>query len=629
MSRSARSKPHSATTLNGTMLKDTMLKSLVGALIAAVIGTGPRAGNYTNRVPQPSVAYTLRVDSSHFDVVDVTIRIEHSPGTLRLAMKVHPEYDAKYWQYLDPPWVDGTADDQNARVVRVDSTLWSATLPGGRGVVHYRIHVQSASGAARRAWQPFLQPTGGLVNSPDFFLYLPDFSHVPVSVALEIPSAWRIATALTPTTGPTRFTAPDAAAFLDAPILVGNLREWLFTDRGTRFHIVYWPLPGATPFDTVAFIEEVRRLTGTTLDLFGRAPTREFYFLLQDGAGDALEHRASVTLGIQSAALSRNPRASLTELAHEFFHTWNLVAIHPDTYGALSYRPPARTAGLWWGEGVTLYYADALPRRAGLNDPAVSRLDQLARQLTNYYAAPWSTRVSPEQASLAFSDSPIINPAATGGYYLQGELLGNELDALIRDSTHDARGLDDLMRAMFAASAGGAGFTDAELEHAADSVCDCRLGSIFDHQVRGTTLIDATPIVARLGLRILVDSVPAVDSTGHALPDLRLGADFTAASGPRLVIRNPLSVWGTSGLKTGDVLASLNSRLIATFADLQRTLNSLRAGDTAVVDVRRDGRPTRIRVFVTGYVIPRVRVVELAHVTDEQRARRRRWLAGW
>lgn len=58
---------------------------------------------------QPSVAYTLRIDTAHTDGVDVAIRVEHAPATLRLAMKVHPEYDARYWRYLDAPSVDGTA----------------------------------------------------------------------------------------------------------------------------------------------------------------------------------------------------------------------------------------------------------------------------------------------------------------------------------------------------------------------------------------------------------------------------------------------------------------------------------------------------------------------------------------
>ena len=134
-------------------------------------------------------------------------------------------------------------------------------------------------------------------------------------------------------------------------------------------------------------------LADAMLDVFDSAPASDLYLLVEDGAGDALEHRASVTIGIRSADLGRNPRASLPELAHEFFHIWNLVAIHPDDYGTLSYQRPRRTAGLWWGEGVTLYYADALPRRAGLVDTSRSRLDHLAGILSDYYAAPWSTRV--------------------------------------------------------------------------------------------------------------------------------------------------------------------------------------------------------------------------------------------
>ena len=100
---------------------------LIGGVLAATLGV---PGQANGQLPQPSVAYTLRVDSANLSVADVTIRIEHAPSTMRLAMKEHPEYDAKYWRYLDTPSVDGTSDDRNARVVRRDSTLWSATLPG-------------------------------------------------------------------------------------------------------------------------------------------------------------------------------------------------------------------------------------------------------------------------------------------------------------------------------------------------------------------------------------------------------------------------------------------------------------------------------------------------------------------
>jgi predicted metalloprotease with PDZ domain len=579
--------------------------------------------------PQPTIAYSLRIDPAHLDIVDVAIRLDHAPSTVRLAMKVHPEYDAKYWRYLDSARIDGSANDQEAGIAREDSTLWRVTLPGGYGTVHYRIHVQPDTEPVRRAWRPFLQSTGGLINSPDFFLYLPDFAHTPVTLQLEVPPAWRIATALEPRGTPARFAAPDAAAFLDAPILLGDLHEWQFRDRGTAFHVLYWPLPNAAPFDTAGFVDELRRLVASTMDVFGSAPSPSFFFLIQDGAGDALEHRASVTLGVQSAALARDPRASLEEMAHEFFHTWNLVAIRPDDYLELSYQPARRTTGLWWGEGVTLYYADALPRRAGLVDTTASRLDHLA-DLLRYYYGSWIARVAPERASLAFEDSPLTNPDASGGYYTQGELLGGEIDALLRDATHEARGIDDIMRALYRQSTSGRGYSSATLEAVADSVCGCRLHQLFAAQVRGNTLIDAAPIVARLGLTLVVDTVAAVDSAGAPLPDRRLGLYIAEDHAPLfLVVNNPATAWRVAGLRIGDELVALNDRAIKSYDDLHGVLQALSIGDTVLVDIRRGSVATRIRVPVVGYLRPRVRFVDVSDVTPEQRARRVRWLAGW
>ena len=584
----------------------------------------------TTAPPAPSIAYALLIDPSRPDIVEVGIRLEHAPRSVRLAMKVHPEYDAQDWHFLDSVRVEGSRSTAGSTIMREDSTVWRVMLPAGRGTVRYRVHVQPPSGAGRAAWRAFVAPTGALINSPDFLLYLPDFASVPVTLDLEVPGEWRVATSLTRRGTSTGFAAPGAAALLDAPLLLGDLHEWAFHDRGTTFHMVYWPLPQAAPFDTVAVVDEVRRLTGATLDVFGHAPVSDYFLLIQDGAGDALEHAASLTIGIPSAALARDPRASLTELAHEFFHTWNLVAIRPDHYGELSYQPPARTTGLWWGEGVTIHYADVLRRRAGLVDGRRSRLDHLADRLKAYYGAPWNGRVSPERASLAFGDSPLTNPDATGAYYLQGELLGEELDALVRDATGDSRGLDDVMRALFRASGDGQGFTSSSLERVVDSVCGCRLDQVFGTQVRGSAPIDVTPVLRRLGLRFTLDTAPAVDSAGAPLPDRRLGIDFTRPGPPlRLVTRYPTSAWSRAGLRTGDELISIGGRAVQTVGDLRRELSALGVGDTTVVEITRGGAEQQLRVGVTGYSEPRIRFSDAPAVTPAQRTRRARWLEGW
>jgi predicted metalloprotease with PDZ domain len=341
-----------------------------------------------------------------------------------------------------------------------------------------------------------------------------------------------------------------------------------------------------------------------------------------------LEHRASVTLGVASAALASNPGASRLEIAHEFFHTWNLVAISPDRYQALSFRPAAATSGLWMGEGVTMYYANALLRRAHLPTEDSTRADHVRQLLETYYGAAWSTRVSPEAASLALGHSALTDPNATGGYYVQGELLAYALDAAIRDSTADARGLDDVMRALYARRAAG-GFTSHGLENTVDSVCRCRLDDLFAREVRGARLIDLSPAFRRMGMRLEVDTIDASDSTGHAMPDRRLGVDFAQLDPLRLVIADTSRVWARAGLRTGDEVRAWNAHPLTTWAQLREALAALRLGDTVTVDVMRDGRPVQAVVHVTGYRRPRVQLVERSGATTTERGRRMRWEAGW
>jgi len=578
----------------------------------------------------PVVAYTLALDPARPDVAEVSIALRGAPTTFHLAMKVHAEYDAQYWRYLDALRVDG------GTVAREDSTLWRVTLPGGSGTVRYRVPIQPAGPGLRDAWRPYATADGALVNPPDFFLYVPELAANPATLDLHVPAPWRVATALPEDGAPGRRRAPDAATLLDSPLLLGTFRAWSFADRGTTFHVAYRPLPEAEPFDTARFVDSVRRLAHAALDVFGAAPARDYWFLVEDGAGDALEHAASVVLGVPSATLARDPLGATQEIAHEFFHAWNLVAIRPAGYNELSWRRPARTPSLWIGEGITLHYADVLARRAGIADTTRTRLDHLAALLERYYGSPATRSVSPERASLAFGDAYADNPDATGGYYLQGELLAHVLDALVRDSTRDRRGLDDVMRAMFrrAQSLGGRGYTPNDFERAADSVCGCRLDVFFARQVRGTGggPIDVGPAVARLGLRLVVDTMPSVDAQGRRVPDLRVSADFSRPGVARLVISNPASMWAAAGLRTGDELLGIDGAPVPSFTDFRRAINRLVPADvgarTVVVDVRRGVTAMQVRVPVIGFDRPRVRFVDVPDVTDEQRTRRGRWLAG-
>src|SRR6185503_6508593 len=88
---------------------------------------------------------------------------------------------------------------------------------------------------------------------------------------------------------------------------------------------------------------------------------------------------------------------------------------------------------------------------------------QLGNAIANHRGNEARLVVSPERASWTVWDSPAVNQSYTISYYLQGQLLGFLLDLAIRDSTDNAKSLDDVMRYLFDHYAGARGFTRDDL----------------------------------------------------------------------------------------------------------------------------------------------------------------------
>ena len=589
-------------------------------LIAMCAGVGTTA-----LTPWPGgIVYRVRVDPAAA-TMEVAMDIARAPRVLRLAFARHPEYDDQVWR--DVRDLEVEVDGRPIPVAREDSAVWRAALPGGAAVVRYRLALPR-SRDDRRAWKPVVAPDGALIGGGTFLYVLGD-ERQPVRVVLEdLPPDWQVATGLEPGGPPNGFQAPSATALVDSPILLGRLRNWTFTIDGVPHHVVYWPLPDAVPFDTVRFVDDVARIARTAAGIFGHPVYRDYWFLFQDGAGDALEHANSVILGARSSQLAQNADAFVEEIAHEYFHTWNLVRIRPREWEGITPNPPRRTRGLWWGEGVTMYYADALLRRAGLRDSADARR-ALESWIADYLRNPGNMRVSPERASWTTNDPPSVNGGFTASYYTLGSLIGQVLDIAIRDSTGMRRGLDDVMRALLVHAGGPSGFHDLDLERVTDSVCGCDFGAFFAAHVRSADTLRLNPYLASLGWRAVVTWGPARDTTGRAIPDRRVYAYVPSDStGVRVVIWNPLSAWGRAGLETGDEIVALNGMRLTTADAFRARLAAAKIGDSLALRVVRAGRPEDHVVHLVGYEDVSVRLEDLSPLTERQRHMRALWMSG-
>ncbi|HET7460228.1 MAG TPA: PDZ domain-containing protein [Longimicrobium sp.] len=595
------------------------------ALATAAVVWAHAARAHPAGTPWQHVDYLLSVDSSELSGFTVEMRVYGGPDTLRLAMAAHPEYDDRFWRYVRDVRVGWPGPTS---VTREDSAVWRVVAPPG-APIRYRIQLPPGRAGARGSWQPFLTPTGGLVGGPHSLMYVLGLENVRHRLSIRLPRGWVAATGMERTSIHGSYSTRGFAEMMDSPLLVGNLRRWWFpVDRAAHL-AAYWQRPGTPPVDSAALLGPVQAIVREARAVFGGLPYERYSFLLQDSAYGGLEHATSVSIGAPAGELADDPSDVYLDIAHEYFHAWNLVRLRPAGWGALSLRPPARTRELWWSEGVTMYFAEQILRRARLPGGTRPRTETLREDLDRYLDDPGFAHVSPEQGSWTTDDPPGANGEYQADHYLQGELIATALDLIVRDSTHGARGMDEVMREMYARHAGPRGFTGADVERTASAVCGCNLHGFFGRHVRGTQRIDFAPLLATLGLRLETAEATAADSAGKPSPDLRVWAyvprDQTT---PRFIVNDPRSAWSRAGLRTNDRIVSIKGATMPDVRAFRVALRPLAVGDSVRVEYERGGVTRTAVVRITPYAVTRARITEIPNATPEQRQRRERWLAG-
>lgn len=587
---------------------------------------------------QPRLAYTVTVDDPRSGAYVVTLRVRHAPDTLRLRMPVWAPGAYRVADFArNVHALTARSAGAELAIVREDSATWRTIVPHGAEVlVRYEVRHPAGAAAAPNN-RSFLRPDGALFDGPQTFVYLDGNTLLPAHVRFALPAGWRIATGLVPTADPAVFAAPSYDVLIDSPVLAGpTLRVWPFTVDDVPHRAVYWPLPGAAPFDTAAFVASTKRMVELSRDLMGALPYREYTFLFLDGAGGGLEHLNSTTIGAPSAALAADPLARVDVTAHELFHLWNVKRVRPAVLGPFDYRRPVRTTDLWWSEGVTDFFAAELLRRAGYGGEPAAR-SALAAAIEGFVGNPAHTRLSPERSSWTAWDTPAANGGWSLSYYTQGALLGELLELELRDRTGLARGMDDVERLLFARYAGARGFTGEDLLQVVNEVCACDQQLFFAQHVSGAAPLDVDRWLRLIGYRADIRRTPARDSLGRPRPDLRLatiahggyGSAGGAEGSPvRIAVGDPTSAWGRAGLVTGDQLARIGGRTMATDTEVKAALARLAIGDTVRVDVLRAGVPVSATVIIGGYETTTVAVDELPDVTPAMRRARAVWLHG-
>jgi predicted metalloprotease with PDZ domain len=426
-----------------------------------------------------------------------------------------------------------------------------------------------------------------------------------------VPQGWRVATGLVPTTVDSMtYTAPNYDILIDSPVLLGKFLTYRFSAAGTPHRAVV-DLGGVRAEAPAVFTDMLQRISTTAIGIFGTAPYTDYTYIFVGGRGGGLEHLNSTTIGVTIQTLARNPRGAETVSAHEFFHAWNVKRIRPVELGPFDYEHEVRTVNLWWSEGVTDYYADVILARAGLDSPDDFAWG-LATSIGNYRSNPARLLISPERSSWTVWDSPAVNNSYVISYYLQGELLGFLLDLAIRDSTDNAKSLDDVMRYLLAHYAGDHGFTRDELIAAVRNATGHDFAEFWRLYVSGASEIPWDDYLRAAGWSVEFTDISDVDA--------RIGAITPAVQGGRWrAVAAPESAAERAGLRTGDELVRINGRAVIDGTDVTAAVRAVGHGATVAVDVVRDGRPLTLRFVAGTYSRVRAQLREMPAQTAKMR----------
>jgi predicted metalloprotease with PDZ domain len=399
--------------------------------------------------------------------------------------------------------VTATAGSRAVPVAKSTKNRWKITT-GGAPTVTVRYKVYSREMTVRNNW---VEAGFAMLNGAPTFLTLVERAARPHEVRVELPAAWkRVETPLVPVSGAANtFRAPDFDTIIDSPIIIGNPVTREFTVDGKKHVVLFEGDAALIDADKVA--ADVQKIVNAGKSIMGSLPYPHYYFLsMVTESSGALEHKNSY-LGMTNRFATRTHAAYMAflgTLAHEYFHAWNVKRLRPVELGPFDYENENYVKTLWVAEGFTDYYADILPKRAGI-ETRDEFLDGISNQIEQVQTIP-GRLVTP--VNMASFDTwikqyrPDENTANMSvNYYPKGAVIAFLLDAKIRKATNGARSLDTGMQWAMQRYSGDKGYTPDQFYAVMSEAAGTDLKGWFARTAESTDELDYTEALDYYGLR--------------------------------------------------------------------------------------------------------------------------------
>lgn len=475
---------------------------LLAALCVCTVVTG---GEMVGAQALDPIRYTLRFPAPHTHYVEVEAAIPTS-GRAEVEVYMATWTPGSYLIREYERNVEAVTAAAGARALTVAKSTknrWKVAT-GGAPSITLRYRVYSREMTVRNNW---VESAFAMINGAPTFITLVERAARPHEVRIELPAAWKkIETPLEPVSGSANaYRAADFDTLVDSPIIIGNPLTREFTVDGKR-HVVLFEGDTAL-IDADKAAADVQKIVNAAKGVMGALVYPHYHFLtMVVEQGGALEHK-NAYLGMTNRFATRTHAGYMSflgDLAHEFFHNWNIKRLRPVELGPFDYENENYVKTLWVAEGFTDYYADVLPKRAGIATKE-EFLDRVSSQIEQVQSVP-GRLVTP--VNMASYDAwirryrPDENSAnVTVDYYPKGAVIAFLLDAKIRKATSGARSLDTGMQWAMQRYSGDKGYTPEQFYAVMSEVAGTDLKPWFQKAAESTDELDYTEALEYYGLR--------------------------------------------------------------------------------------------------------------------------------
>ncbi len=622
-----------------------MLFALVALSLLLTVGAFAQTTRTTTTAVPPDITFTVSMPRPYTHLLEVEMRI----------MTRDASAASTATNILMPVWTPGSylireyernvqdfaAMDATGGALawhKINKNTWRVETNGAREWrVIYRVYANELTVRTSE-----LNDRHAFWNNASLLMYPEGFLSAPSTLRITPPPGWEIATGLPAVNNsPDIFRAENFDVLYDSPVEVSAFRTIKFAVSGIPHRIV---IDGEGNYDAERLARDVAKIVETAAALMGELPYRDYTFILHLRAtgGGGLEHLNSTALMFRRFGFRPESgyQSFLRLVAHEFFHLWNVKRIRPDALGPFDYTQENYTRLLWVAEGITSYYENILPRRAGLISDKET-LREIANGIQSVQNTPGRLQMSAEESSFDAwikqyrPDENSVNSQIS--YYDKGQLLGLLLDLQIRKLSGGTHSLDDVMRYLYNEFyKKNRNYTPADFQRACELQAGRSLDDFFRRYVRGREELDYNDALAAVGLQLITMSKSGASAASRE--EAYLGANFSQ-DGERLLIKNVLS--GTpaydQGLNAGDQIVALDGMRVASVTGADGKITSAeeifktrlaekRPGDTARLTVFRADDLRAFDIKLGGRAIVEYRIVPVPTPNAEQARNYQAWL---